>query len=47
MTMTKLLSKFRLEADETTGLVFNKGDLFMCSYQGINVRMFKRSMRST
>lgn len=42
MALAKVLSKFRVEADETTKIEFQKGDQAMMSYTGIHVRMVHR-----
>ena len=42
MAMTKLLSKFTIEADDQTRLEFRKGDQFLMSYPGIQVRLLRR-----
>ena len=42
MALAKVLSKFRVEADEKTKIEFLKGDQAMMSYTGIHVRMVHR-----
>ena len=42
MALAKVVSKFRVEADETTKIEFQKGDQAMMSYHGVYVRMVPR-----
>ena len=42
IAMVKLLQKFRLENDETTKIELLKGDMFLFSYDKVNIRMYKR-----
>ena len=43
MALAKVLSKFRVEADEDlTRIEFQKGDQAMMSYKDIHVRMVRR-----
>merc|ERR1719474_483558 len=43
MALAKVVSKFRVEADEMTKIEFQKGDQAMMSYHGVYVRMVPRS----
>ena len=42
IAMTKLLSKFKMEANEKTKLELRKGDQFLLSYDQILVSVFSR-----
>ena len=42
MALAKVVSKFQVEADETTKIEFQKGDQAMMSYHGVYVRMVPR-----
>ena len=42
IAMTKLLSKFNIEANEMTKLELRKGDQFLLSYDKMLVRIFAR-----
>ena len=42
MALAKVVSKFRVEPDETTKIEFQKGDQAMMSYHGVYVRMVPR-----
>ena len=46
MALAKVVSKFRVEADETTKIEFQKGDQAMMSYHGVYVRLVPRWIAS-